>query len=134
MYQEPPPPRTNIAAGKAAAEWKQNVASTYTGMGMGKVRLVETKKNVGVIVTIEYVDKGVTWGLRTMHHREALVKEGEVVRPGQIYARGAGHGDQFTTPDAGPAHVHVELYKNGQLVHLVNGAPVAWKPPPGGAQ
>ena len=102
--------------------WRESVPTTYTGQGEGRVVGVRKDPRWGVIVAIEFKKDGVVWKSTTMHHREATVKFGELVAPGQVIAIGAGYGDQFKLPDAGPPHIHWNLQKNGEYVHPLNGA------------
>ena len=59
-----------------------------------------------------------------MAETEPYVKPDAIVFGGQQIGRGAGVGDQFRSPQAGEAHVHNEVRRDGQLVDPTTGYPL----------
>lgn len=105
----------------------ENVVARWRGTGIGLVLRADERKEkkngpgIGMCLTIIFTDGNDTWISNTLHHKRLLVQVGNIVRPGQEIAIGAGGGSIFESSRAGAPHVHWELYKNLIQVHPLTG-------------
>jgi len=95
----------------------------YYGLVPGRVVYVGLGKSgkYGQQVHIEFKYGNYTWHSRTLHHGETLVKKGDIVKPGQAIASGAGYGTQFSSRETGRPHIHWQVSRSGTLVNPLSG-------------
>ena len=89
-----------------------DVPAVWHGTNPGRVTAAQEHAAWGTIVTIRTKDaRGMVWDQTTLHHHTLGVEKGDIIQPGQVYARGAGNGTQFESKQAGAPHVHVNVFQ-----------------------